>query len=216
MTEEKEEKERGLGYLFFSSLSVVGWIQLVLQVVFPISLQMEMLNLPKLARTRLITLPSSHSMSTVVPSHPYFVRRSDPADIYVNQNIFNIIYQAFAWPLIFGLFRCWISNNTLSENAICKYARNRQSKHSHLDKQFLKRIHGWVLHFPCRFFLPAFNVCFLFDHLWTFDSALIRYYPLSSDRQNNHPPPDIRNARLSLCGLLVACAFGEVSGSLKI
>ena len=107
MTEEKEEeKERGLGYLFFSSLSVVGWIQLVLQVVFPISLQMEMLNLPKLARTRLITLPSSHSMSTVVPSHPYFVRRSDPADIYVNQNIFNIIYQAFAWPLIFDLFRC--------------------------------------------------------------------------------------------------------------
>ena len=76
---------------------MVGWMQLVLQVVLPISLQMEMLNLPKLARTKLITLPSSHSMSTVVPSHPYFVRRSDPADIYISQNIFNIIYQAFAF-----------------------------------------------------------------------------------------------------------------------
>ena len=107
MTEEKEEeKERGSGYLFFSSLSVVGWIQLVLQVVLPISLQIEMLNLPKFALTKLITLPSSHSMSTVVPSHPYFVRRSDPADIYVSQNIFHIIHQDFAWPLIFGLFRC--------------------------------------------------------------------------------------------------------------
>ena len=95
MTEKKKEKR---SYLFFSSLSVVGWMQLVLQVVLPISLQMEMLNLPKLARTKLITLPSSHSMSTVVPSHPYFVRRSDPADIYVSQNIFHIIYQAFAWP----------------------------------------------------------------------------------------------------------------------
>ena len=97
MTEE--EKERGLGYLFFSSLSVVGWIQLVLQVVFPISLQMEMLNLPKLARTRLIPRPSSHSMSTVVPSHPYFVRRSDPEHVYVN--LTSSARGAFAG---FGLF----------------------------------------------------------------------------------------------------------------
>ena len=53
-------------------------MQLVDQVVLPPSLQMEMENRPKFARTRLMSLPSSHSMSRVEPSHPYLVRRSDP------------------------------------------------------------------------------------------------------------------------------------------
>lgn len=75
-------------YLFLSSLSVVGWMQLVLQVVFPMSLQIEMENLPKFARTKLITVPSSHSMSRLVPSHPYFVRRSEPEKIRC-QNIWS-------------------------------------------------------------------------------------------------------------------------------
>ena len=73
----------------------------------------------------------------------------------------------------FCLFCWWISNNTLSENSICKDARNHESKHSHLYKQFLKRIHGWVLHFPCQFFFSALNVCFLFERL-------IRPYPILS------------------------------------
>ena len=53
-------------------------MQLVDHVVFPPSLQMEMENLPKFARTRLITVPSSHSMSKVDPSQPYLVLRSEP------------------------------------------------------------------------------------------------------------------------------------------
>ena len=63
---------------FLRTLRVVGWMQLVDQVVLPPSLQMEMENRPKFARTRLMSLPSSHSMSRVEPSHPYLVRRSDP------------------------------------------------------------------------------------------------------------------------------------------
>ena len=55
-------------------------MQLVDQVVFPPSLQMEMENRPKLALTRLMTVPSSHSMSRVEPSHPYLVRLSEPEE----------------------------------------------------------------------------------------------------------------------------------------
>ena len=54
-------------------------MQLVDHVVFPPSLQMEMENRPKFALTRLMTVPSSHSISRVDPSHPYLVRRSEPA-----------------------------------------------------------------------------------------------------------------------------------------
>ena len=65
-------------HLFLSTRRVVGWIQFVDQVVLPPSLQMEIENRPKFARTRLITVPSSHSMSRVEPSHPYLVLRSEP------------------------------------------------------------------------------------------------------------------------------------------
>jgi hypothetical protein len=58
--------------------SVLGSIQLTDQSVIPSSLQMEMENLPKFARTKLMTVPSSHSIFNVDPSHPYFVRRSKP------------------------------------------------------------------------------------------------------------------------------------------
>ena len=67
-----------LTYRFFKTLSVVGWIQLVDQVVLPPSLQMEIENLPKLALTRFITVPSSHSISKVEPSQPYLVLLSEP------------------------------------------------------------------------------------------------------------------------------------------
>ena len=55
------------------TLSVLGPMQLTLQSVLPTSLQIEMEKRPKLARTRLMTVPASHSMSRVVPSHPYLV-----------------------------------------------------------------------------------------------------------------------------------------------
>ena len=54
-------------------------MQLVDQVVLPPSLQIEMEKRPKLARTRLMAVPSSHSISSVEPSHPYLVLLSDPA-----------------------------------------------------------------------------------------------------------------------------------------
>ena len=54
-------------------------MQLVDQVVLPPSLQIEMEKRPKLALTRLMAVPSSHSMSSVEPSHPYLVRLSEPA-----------------------------------------------------------------------------------------------------------------------------------------
>ena len=59
-------------------LRVLGSIQLTDQSVFPSSLQIEIENRPKLARTKLMTVPSSHSIFRVVPSQPYFVRRSKP------------------------------------------------------------------------------------------------------------------------------------------
>ena len=59
-------------------LRVLGSMQLTDQSVMPSSLQMEMENLPKLALTRLMTVPSSHSILRVVPSQPYLVRRSKP------------------------------------------------------------------------------------------------------------------------------------------
>jgi len=67
-----------LVYLALMILRVLGSIQLTDQSVFPSSLQMEIENRPKLARTKLMTVPSSHSIFNVVPSQPYFVRRSKP------------------------------------------------------------------------------------------------------------------------------------------
>ena len=64
-------------------------MQLVDQVVLPPSLQMEMEKRPKLALTRLMAVPSSHSISRVDPSHPYLVLRSEPATIGI-LNIKNI------------------------------------------------------------------------------------------------------------------------------
>ena len=66
-------------YRFLRTRKVVGWMQLVDQVVLPPSLQIEMEKRPKLARTRLMAVPSSHSISSVEPSHPYLVLLSDPA-----------------------------------------------------------------------------------------------------------------------------------------
>ena len=86
---------------FFRTRSVVGWMQLVDQVVLPPSLQMEMENRPKLARTRLITVPSSHSMSSVVPSQPYFVRRSEPAP--------KIVFYIYFRKMFILLLYCIIS-----------------------------------------------------------------------------------------------------------
>ena len=73
-------------YLALITRSVLGSMQLTLQSVLPPSLQMEMENRPKFALTRLITVPSSHSIFKVVPSHPYFVRRSSPK---INVIVFN-------------------------------------------------------------------------------------------------------------------------------
>ena len=69
--------------------SVLGSMQLTLQSVLPPSLQMEMENRPKFALTRLITVPSSHSIFKVVPSHPYFVRRSSPEKNVIYSVILN-------------------------------------------------------------------------------------------------------------------------------
>ena len=70
-------------HLFLSTRRVVGRIQFVDQVVLPPSLQMEMEKRPKFARTRLITVPSSHSMSKVEPSQPYLVLRSEPENHFI-------------------------------------------------------------------------------------------------------------------------------------
>lgn len=68
-----------LGFILHLELMtrrVLGSMQFTLQSVFPMSLQMEMEKRPKLARTRLMTVPASHWISRVVPSQPYFVRLS--------------------------------------------------------------------------------------------------------------------------------------------
>ena len=76
--------------------SVLGSMQLTDQSVIPSSLQMEIENLPKFARTKLMTVPSSHSIFRVVPSQPYFVRRSKPAKQKVIKNCNFSVYKKMA------------------------------------------------------------------------------------------------------------------------
>ena len=54
---------------------------------------MEIENRPKFARTKLMTVPSSHSIFNVVPSQPYFVRRSKPGKklTKINKMAFRLI-----------------------------------------------------------------------------------------------------------------------------
>ena len=68
-------------YLALMTRRVLGSMQLTDQSVWPSLLQMEMEKRPKLALTKLMSVPCSHLISRVVPSQPYFVLFSSSPEI---------------------------------------------------------------------------------------------------------------------------------------
>ena len=83
-----------------------------------------------------------------------------------------------------------------------------------LDKQFVKRIHGWVLHFPSHFFQRLLFV-------WSSVNVWFAPYPILSIivRQTKQSSSNTRRKKNSYFSLWLACCvfpFEKVSGSLKI